>query len=359
MSRVRVLMCGSDLEHVKGGMVSVSKNYLSSGAWKETELSYITTHVEKGMPPKLWVFGKAYIRILLLLLHGNVDVALLNVSERGSFFRKAMIMKLCHRFFVPVIFHHHGAEFNDFYASQPEKRKRYIGKTLAEADLNLLLSKRQEEDILSKSPEAKVDYLYNSVGVKQENPYGEKNTCIVTIGRLGQRKGTYDLLEALRQIDGLLPEEVKAAFCGDGDVEQIKERVEEYGLSHRVVHIGWVENDAKKEWIQKAMMHILPSYREVLPMSILETMAEGIPNISTKIASIPEVIEDGENGFLIEPGDVQALKQSILTLAGDEALRRRFSRNSHEKIRTEFSLEHNIAKLEMIFLRLAHGRRCN
>ena len=100
------------------------------------------------------------------------------------------------------------------------------------------------------------------------------------------------------------------------------------------------------------MLHILPSYREVLPMSILETMAYGIPNISTRIASIPEVIEDGVNGFLIEPGDLEALKEKILTLSTDTLLRLKFSQAAYEKTAAKFSLSSNIAALEKIFMGL-------
>ena len=74
------------------------------------------------------------------------------------------------------------------------------------------------------------------------------------------------------------------------------------------------------------MLHVLPSYREGLPMSILETMGQGIPNISTRIASIPEVIQDGENGFLITLGDVEALQNRILKLVSEDRLRRNFQK---------------------------------
>ena len=56
--------------------------------------------------------------------------------------------------------------------------------------------------------------------------------------------------------------------------------------------------------MEHAMVNILPSYNEGLPMTILETMAYGIPNISTSIASIPEVLHNNDNGFLVKPGDI-------------------------------------------------------
>ena len=174
----------------------------------------------------------------------------------------------------------------------------------------------------------------------------------MTFGRLGKRKGTYDLLKVLHELDPVLPPCIKAALCGDGEVDEVRALIKEYHLEERIVHVGWTEGKKKEEYIEHAMLHILPSYREVLPMSILETMAYGIPNISTRIASIPEVIEDGVNGFLIEPGDLEALKEKILTLSTDTLLRLKFSQAAYEKTAAKFSLSSNIAALEKIFMGL-------
>lgn len=350
--KLRVMMCGSDLNHVKGGMVSVSRNYLEAREWKQTEVFYIATHREGGVLLKLWVFALAYIRIFWLLFRNQADVALLNVSERGSCYRKKAIMYLCHRFSIPVIFHHHGAEFNDFYRHLSKRKQRQISRALTEADLNLVLSRRQLKDILEKAPDAKVDVLYNSVRIEEENRYHSGRRLVVTFGRLGERKGTYDILKILRELDSILPGDIKAALCGDGDVEAVKAMVKEYGLEDRVIYVGWAAGKKKKTYMEQAMIHILPSYQEVLPMSILETMAAGIPNISTRIASIPEVIRDGENGILIEPGDTEMLKKQVLLLSMDTELRMRLSKAAYETVETQFSLKHHIERLEGIFKKL-------
>ena len=350
--KLRVMMCGSDLNLVKGGMVSVSRNYLEAGEWERTEVFYIATHWEGGHLLKLRIFAWAYGKILWKLLRHQVDVALLNVSERGSCYQKAAIMRLCHRFSVPVIFHHHGAEFNDFYSQLPKCKKAAISRALTEVDLNIVLSRRQKRDILEKAPKARVGFLYNSVRTSRQNPYDGGRNLLVTFGRLGERKGTYDLLRVLGELDPVLPPEVQVALCGDGDVERVQALVKESGLEHRVLHVGWVTGKKKEQFMKQAMVHILPSYQEVLPMSILETMALGIPNISTRIASIPEVIRDGENGFLLEPGDLSMLKERILTLVTDPELRMSLSQAAYTTIAAKFSLKHNIKRLEKMFTAL-------
>lgn len=68
----------------------------------------------------------------------------------------------------------------------------------------------------------------------------------------------------------------------------------------------------KVDLFQSAMIYILPSYGENLPFSLLEAMALGLPVVTTPVGAIPEIVKDGQNGFLVEPGDVRALASSVI-----------------------------------------------
>ena len=139
---------------------------------------------------------------------------------------------------------------------------------------------------------------------------------------------------------------------GEGSV---RSKIKELKIEHRIAHVGWIDGSQKKEFISKSMINCLPSYNEGLPMTILETMAAGIPNISTNIASIPEVIKDNDNGFLINPGDIDTLSERLLTLIENDNLRQKFSERSYELIRNTFSLDNNIFKLKHIYRDLKHS----
>lgn len=348
MKPLRVLMCASSLK-VKGGMVSVVRNYLGYRDWGNVKITFIPTHIETNKYLLMAYFAIAYIRILWLAICGKMDIAHLHVAERGSFYRKAFILQMLKHFGVKVILHHHGAEFDLFYEGLSESRKQYVNRILRMADLNIVLSQRLIQMIKDKSPEAEVDVLYNAVKVPPANPYDIHSHNILFLGRLGKRKGTYDLLEAIKIIDKDLPVDMKFYLCGDGDIEEVKKRVVMMGISHRIAHIGWTDGQQKENFMAQSLMNVLPSYNEGLPMTILETMAHGIPNVSTSIASIPEVLHNGENGFLITPGDVNMLSKQILQLVDDKDLCVRFSQTSYELIRHSFSLDANIQKLTQIY----------
>ena len=123
-------------------------------------------------------------------------------------------------------------------------------------------------------------------------------------------------------------------------------------IAHRIVYIGWIDEEMRKEIFANTLLNVLPSYNEGLPMTVLETMAYGIPNISTNIASIPEVLHDGENAFLIAPGDVELLVLYIKRLVENDEMRRLFSEKSYRLISEKFSLNYNIEQLKGIYVKI-------
>lgn len=353
---MNVLMCCSDLSY-KGGMVSVARNYLQAATWpSDISFTFVPTHCDGGKGALVWCFARALARITRLAAGGHIDVAHLHVAERGSFVRKAILVRLLHRFGIPVVLHHHGAEFEEWYAARSPRTQRLIGSILTEADVNIVLSPRLIPMITSKAPGARVEAVYNAVATLPANPYSTRAREVLFLGRLGHRKGTFDLLEAIARLDASLPPDIRFNLCGDGDEAAVRTRIAELGIASRISHIGWTDGPLKEEILSRTMLNVLPSYNEGLPMTILETMARGIPNISTPVASIPEVITDGVTGLLVPPGDIAALSAAISRLALDPDGRMAISRASHSLIASRFSLPVTTARVSAIYRSVVGAR---
>ena len=351
--KVNVLMLGSDLS-VKGGIVSVIRNYLEYKNWGNIKIKFIPTHKEGNKLYKMFYFFVSLIKIDFNLLFRKYDIAHIHVSERGSIFRKCIVIN--HIKFLSkktkIVLHHHGAEFNDFYNTLNLKKKQKIQKMLKTADINIVLSNRLISTIKDKQPEAKVEVLYNAVNTYEKNMYNVDGNIILFLGRLGERKGVYDLINVLKDIKSQLEEKnIKVYLCGDGEVDKVKKVVEELGLSKIVEYVGWIGKKEKEQILKSTIINVLPSYNEGLPMTILETMAYGIPNISTNIASIPEVIINEKNGFLITPGDKNSIKLRIMELIENKEKRMTMSKNAYNTILNNFSLDKNVEKLKKIYIR--------
>lgn len=350
---IKVLNIGPDVT-VKGGMTSVVKNYMDFKKWDNTEFNYYPSYVEKGNVGMAVYYFKSVPKIIKAINEKSIDIVHLHMSERGSYFRKALLLEICKFYKKKVIIHHHGAEFYSFYNNRNKIIKKMIRATLRKADLNIVLSKRLINDMKGVEGDIKITYLYNAVNVEENNPYNNNGKQAMFLGRLGKRKGTYDLIDAIKLIDTRLPADIRFNLCGDGEVDSVKQLVKEKSISHRINHIGWVDKELKETLLKETIINVLPSYNEGLPMTILETMAHGIPNLSTSIASIPEVIHH-ENGSLIEPGDVESLGDELVRLCSDDSLRESMSNESHKIIFNDFSLFKHIKELEEIYAKVMNS----
>lgn len=283
-------------------------------------------------------------------MFAEVDILHLHISERGSFFRKALIINLGLAFGKKIILHHHGAEFLQFYERSQSGLKAYIKKIIKSVDMNLVLSDLLKREYDKCFHSKNIIVLYNAVEVDKEIKYNKKAKCITFFGRFGRRKGVYDLLDTIKILDTQLPQNIKFNLCGDGEINEVRKRIEILKIKHRIEDFGWT-ND-KDSVFQKTQIIVLPSYNEGLPMSILESMAYGIPCIASAVASIPEVIHNNENGLLIEPGNKKMLQNAICDLNNNYEKRVKMSEAAYRTIKRRFLLESHISKLESMYIDL-------
>ncbi len=343
--KYRVLMCGSDFS-VGGGVIAVTKNYLDT-EWGNWEYIYVATQKDGNGVIKLLCFLKGYLSILILLLRKKIDFAHLQTTENGSFFRKGIILRLLKKHKIPVILQHH-IDYRDFYNQCNERKRRFIRKTFALADMNVMLGECYSKWVRSLVPQAKTRVLYNAVNTYPRNAYDIDGKYIMFLGWLSDRKGIYDLLKAIKRIDKSLDENIRFLLCG-GEEDKIKPIIREYQIEKRIGYIGWVNKEKKEDLLSKTIIHILPSYREGLPMSVLETMAYGIPNIVSDIPIMQEIITDFSTGVVVKTGNVEQIADAIVRLSKDKNLRKKISENSFDLIEERFCLNKHLEGLRKIY----------
>jgi glycosyltransferase involved in cell wall biosynthesis len=101
----------------------------------------------------------------------------------------------------------------------------------------------------------------------------------------------------------------------------------------------------KTELFERANLFVLPSYNEGLPMAILEGMTAGMAIVSTPVGGIPEVVRDGYNGFLVPPGDIDALAEKLAVLAHDPQLCHLMGQRSREIVKSELDVKSYVTRL--------------
>ena len=153
-------------------------------------------------------------------------------------------------------------------------------------------------------------------------------------GRVDRRKGALDMLDAVAR----LKNRPRLIISGIGpDVGAVAARVVELGLSDSVEQAGYVAYDEVPAVYKRADIFLSPTYAEGFSNTILEAMASGLPVISCRAVGVVDCIRDGENGLLVEPGDVSALACAIERMLCDHGLRTRLRHQALEDVRRLYS----------------------
>lgn len=165
-------------------------------------------------------------------------------------------------------------------------------------------------------------------------------------GRLSKEKGILNLIEAINNIPG-----ARLIIAGDGpERENIQAYIKEHKLENRITLLGYLNQNDIRENIRKCRFVTVPSiWYENCPYSILETMEIGKPIIGSKIGGIPELIQDGINGFTYEHNDVTKLTNILMKLFGNDETVKQFSKNSKQIFIQNYSAEAYYNKLMTVY----------
>jgi colanic acid/amylovoran biosynthesis glycosyltransferase len=207
----------------------------------------------------------------------------------------------------------------------------------------------------------RIERVYNGLDLAQfrRADFSAQIPTIISVGRLIEKKGFPDLVEACR----LLRERGRSFRCaiiGEGPLESdLRGRIEQLGVRERVALLGPKPQRDIVNHLATATVFVLPSMidseggMDNLPSVIMEAMASGLPVISTPIGGIPEMVVDGSTGFLVSPKNSASLADAIQKVIVDLPLSRRLGENGLERARELFAIEKSARALLDLFAQFA------
>lgn len=160
-----------------------------------------------------------------------------------------------------------------------------------------------------------------------------REKMILAVGHLAFRKGQQILTRAFC---GLAKNyrDWRLVLVGPGEKEAcgvcVQQLAHGHGISDRVQLAGQQENSG--DWMGRAAIFVQPSFQEGLPLALQEAMAAGCPAVATRVAGNPELVKDGETGFLVLAGDVQAMEEKLRWLMDRPAGRTEMGKKGYERI---------------------------
>ena len=343
---MKILVIGPSPEKSKGGMATVISEIKNDKELnKEFDIDIFESYIDGNIIVRTIYCIYAYLKFYFT--KRNYDIYHIHAASRGSTFRKGYYVYAAKKWGKKVIFHIHGAQYMEFYTELSEQKKRSVFNILHKADMVIALSDEWKNIFDTAFGLNNCVVLENGIVVTQ---YKESIVDVkkyrysfLALGRLGKRKGTYDLIKAVQLAKENVPN-IKVYLAGDGDIEKVKEIIKEKDLEKNLVVVGWIDLNEKLKLLKMVSTVVLPSYNEGLPMAILEGMAAGKGIISTRVGAIPEVISD-RNGILIQPGDIKALAKALITYAQDVDFLYLTSSENVVRVNERFSMQAMHSKL--------------
>lgn len=273
----------------------------------------------------------AFVAVVFkLLFNQEITIVHIHTASNNSFRRSVWFSNLAKLMGRKVVMHVHGGGFKDYY----ERNVTFVRHELEKCDAVVALTDSWRCFFMDDVGIAQVVVVPNIVESPVYLPQivNDGRLRLLFLGLLSPQKGVFDLLEVCFKYKTELQDKVELHIGGNGDVKRLIEEIETKGLNKFVFYEGWVSGEVKTRLLNKSDIFVLPSYTEGLPISLLEAMSYKLPIISTPVGGIPEIVKDGENGFLIKPGDYGSMFNAIKTMVSDENLRIRMGEISYELV---------------------------
>jgi len=173
----------------------------------------------------------------------------------------------------------------------------------------------------------------------------DKEFVLMTSGTISKEKGHHLAVEALNT---LLKQNnnLKLMIVGCGDyTTSLSKLIDRFGLKSNVILAGFVPNESISNYYNAADIYMLPTLRaEGLPFALIEAMSIGLPIIASKMGGIPNIMEDGKEGLLINPGDINDMVSKILILLKDRILSEELGARARSKVLNELNANKMVDK---------------
>lgn len=169
---------------------------------------------------------------------------------------------------------------------------------------------------------------------------------LVSVGRLSEQKGQILMIEALGRLakEGA---EFEFVLVGDGEMrDEVEAAIQTHGIEDRITITGWASGDEVRDYLLSGRAMVLPSFAEGLPVVIMEALGLERPVLATYVAGIPELVEDGVNGWMVPAGSVDALADALRSvLATDTATLKRMGAAGRAAVAERHDVRKNAAHL--------------
>jgi glycosyltransferase involved in cell wall biosynthesis len=356
-----------------GGIANNTKLLLDSTLSQQFDIDMLDTVASKSLRVKLRRRGPSNVlRLLLnalrltrLLIVKRHEIVYLKATSDISILREAVFICIARLLKRKTVLHFHGSQYHTLFSGKwlicdwifsllirPAHVVIFLSDSLRTAFSGIAGRHTGQFEVINNVVETRLFQEPDNMRM------GREAVRILFVGRLTRDKGFWDILKVIPDVVGRHPE-VQFVFGGVGESERDERKIDAYcseqSIASHVVLLGRIDGNEKIRAYTESDVFLFPSHEEIFPNVLLEAMAAGLPIVTTRIVCIPEIVQEGVNGFLVDPGDVGALSERICALVGDPELRRSMGETNVRRARERYDLTVAVKKLSRIFLGLGRG----
>ncbi len=287
-----------------------------------------------------------YTRLIAALRRFHPQVVHIHTSQGLGWLKDSVFILLSKIAGCQVILHVHAADFGELYGQKRRVIRWYTRRIMGMADAVVAVSTEWKARLANIVDPARIHILRNCISIDDTplaTPRARANGMkALFMGSIGARKGIFDLLEAMSYVKeqgSHLVLWIAGSEERAGEMAKAQSWADALHLGDVCQFVGDVRGEGKKRLLSAAHIFVLPSYHEGLPMAILEALSAGLPVIASAVGGIPEIVLDGHNGYLVNPGDVKALAEKLILLANDPLKCEEMGKRSREIAQQELNVE--------------------
>jgi glycosyltransferase involved in cell wall biosynthesis len=285
-----------------------------------------------------------------------------HTAKAGAIARAAAV--LAGDAWPPIVAHtFHGHVLKGYFGPARTEFFRRVERTLARAsDVLVAVSPEVRDDLVELGVAPREKFAVVRLGIPLTERLGDPSGDLdlralygipreaFVLGWVGRMTGVKDTGAVLEIVRATRDLGVDAVLCmvGDGpDREALEQRAHELGIARRTYFVGYQPEVAGYYRLFDAF--VLPSVNEGTPVSAIEALASGTPVVANRVGGVPDVVRDGLDGFLVEPGDTEHAASRVAELARDDELRARLGASGRERVLRRYSVERLVEDVDRLY----------
>lgn len=301
-------------------------------------------------------FLSCVARVLCRALFARSTIFHLHFSHRGSTLRKGLVCIMLRSLGRTYIIHGHAYEDSIVHPWLPGAIKRALFWGLGGARTLIALTPLWRQYYIEKGIVAadRVLVLPNPAKIPDNVPLreGKDHLDFLFLGRVGTRKGTFDLISAFAALPLHIRRQCHLTIAGDGEIDQARLLVANLGCTDFSTVLDWISGDRVDQLLAQADALFLPSRAEGMSMSLLEGLAWGLAVVTTTVGGAGEFLLEDQNCIIVEPGDVHGISSAMVMLVESRDLRCRLGREARSTAK-RFGVDEYVKRLADLYRELA------